>query len=699
MLFAVILLIRSGLLAAEPKVEVFPENRYTETLRVITDEDYRPYSFYAADGSPSGHDIELINMVANEMGMNLELRPMSWHDGIAAITAGEADVLLTCDYSDTFAGVDLLAKSEPVSSDYFIVYAKERIVSGDALYGKRIAVMRNGNVTAEIVKMQLSKYCTEYEDNRKAMQALINGEADFAVMRNSVGRVLLRELNAVGIQGYVSIGVSDMCFGIAGGKPELVDRINGALEKLKTAGQLEKLHDKWLTTFVAPYTFRELLSENAWMVALFAVLLALTAVIWITGKVREKKAVEEAYRKELALQERLEAALADADAANRAKTEFLFNMSHDIRTPMNAILGYTDIGLSHAEDTERVRNSLTKIRAAGGHLLNLINDILEMSRIEAGKLSLNENPLDMREAAENVAQMSETLAVPKSIDFAMEIGEIADPYVYADELHINEILINIISNAVKYTPAGGSVRYRIVQNGAPADGKAVYRFEVSDTGIGMSEEFQKHMFESFSREQSATVSRVEGAGLGLSIVKRIADLVDAKLTVRSAPGEGTDFIVEIPFRVLTEEEIGEFLHSRRPAHDADDAALSGSRVLLVEDNEMNREIATDLLTEAGFSVETAADGEIAVRTVREKGAAYYDFILMDIQMPVMNGYDATRQIRALPDGGTVPIIALSANAFEEDRRKSLDAGMNAHVAKPIDMRLLTDTMKRLSGCL
>ena len=383
------------------------------------------------------------------------------------------------------------------------------------------------------------------------------------------------------------------------------------------------------------------------------------------------------------------------EASDQAKTEFLFNMSHDIRTPMNAILGYTDIGLRHRNDTERMVESLKKTKVAGGHLLNLINDILEMSRIEAGKLVLSYDPLDMRKAINGVVQMNESLATAKSLNFISDMSDIRNPYVYADELHINEVIINLISNAIKYTPEGGWVRYTARQISEVRNGSAVYLFEISDNGIGMSEEFQEHLFEAFSREESSGVSKIEGAGLGLSIVKRIVDLAGGKISVKSKSGEGSTFTVELPFRVMTEKEIADLEKTGESDNQIpDDDKFKGRRVLLVEDNEMNREIATEILGDAGLEVETAEDGELAVEAVAEKGIEYYDFILMDIQMPVMNGYEATRAIRALQDGGRVPIIALSANAFAEDRDASINAGMNDHVAKPIDIKTLFSTLAK-----
>ena len=416
-----------------------------------------------------------------------------------------------------------------------------------------------------------------------------------------------------------------------------------------------------------------------------------------TGVVAGMKNVDNEVRQEMKARQELEDARYAAEAANRAKTAFLFNMSHDIRTPMNAILGYTDVAIKHRDDQARVNDSLDKIKMAGGHLLNLINDILEMSRIESGRLEITEEPADLRKLIEGVAEMSSSLAIPKSIEFKTEVGSIENPYVYIDELHANEVLINLTSNAVKYTPEGGRICFRVNQIGPVAEGKAVFRFDVEDDGIGMSEEFQQHLFEAFSREKTSTVSKQQGAGLGLSIVKRIVDLAGGTISVESRQNEGSTFTVVMPMRVMDDEAIRQYEEDNRPVEiDEKEFSLENKKVLLTEDNEMNREIATEILEEVGLIVDTAEDGAFAVKAVEEKGADYYDFVLMDIQMPVMDGYEATKAIRALPGGDRVTIIALSANAFEEDIQKSLSTGMNAHVAKPIDVNVLLETMKRLA---
>lgn len=407
--------------------------------------------------------------------------------------------------------------------------------------------------------------------------------------------------------------------------------------------------------------------------------------------------INDEIQKEVKAREALEDAKIAAESANRAKTAFLFNMSHDIRTPMNAILGYTDVAIKHRDDQARVDDSLEKIKIAGGHLLGLINDILEMSRIESDKLEITEEPADIRKLIEGVAQMTDSLAITKSIDFQTEVENITDPFVYTDELHANEVLINITSNAIKYTPEGGKVRFKVDQLSPAVDGKAVFRFVVEDDGIGMSDEFQQHLFEAFSRERTSTVSKQQGAGLGLSIVKKIVDLAGGTISVNSRQNEGSTFTVEMPVRVMDEEAVRKYEEDNRPPEIVEkEFSFENRKVLLVEDNEMNREIATEILEDAGLAVDTAEDGAFALKAVEENGLEHYDFILMDIQMPVMDGYEATKAIRAMPGGDKVTIIAVSANAFEDDVQKSLSVGMNAHVAKPIDVNVLFETMRELA---
>ena len=545
---------------------------------------------------------------------------------------------------------------------------------------------------------------------------------------------------------------------------------------------------------------------------------------------QQKKEQEKKYQTQLEEQNRkLEIALQHEGAANRAKREFLFNMSHDIRTPMNAIIGFTSLAATHIDNREQVLDYLKKISTSSQHLLSLINDVLDMSRIESGKVKIEEKAVHLPDLVHDVRSIIQPNVAAKRLSLFIDTMDIEDEDIITDPLRLNQILLNILSNAIKFTPTGGMISIRIAQkNGAPK-GCVCYEFRIKDNGIGMSEEFQKHIFEEFSREESSTVSGIQGTGLGMSITKNIVDLMGGTIALTSEPGKGTEFIVTLCFtrsgqkaepkqlpqleglRALVADDdtntclnvstmlskigmrpewtisgkeavirtkyaveqgdafsvyiidwlipdmngieivrqIRKVIGNRCPiiiltAYDWADiedearaagvtafcekplflselrrvlaepfraepasepaqptaADLKGKKLLLVEDNELNREIALEILKEAGFVVDTAEDGAVAVRKIKQAAPGQYDLILMDIQMPNLDGYEATRQIRALPDAekANIPIFAMTANAFEEDRQNALEAGMNGHIAKPLDvphlLRVLADALKK-----
>ena len=544
---------------------------------------------------------------------------------------------------------------------------------------------------------------------------------------------------------------------------------------------------------------------------------------------QQKKEQEKKYQTQLEEQNRkLEIALQHEGAANRAKREFLFNMSHDIRTPMNAIIGFTSLAATHIDNREQVLDYLKKISTSSQHLLSLINDVLDMSRIESGKVKIDEKAVHLPDLVHDVRSIIQPNVAAKRLSLFIDTMDIEDEDIITDPLRLNQILLNILSNAIKFTPTGGMISIRIAQkNGAPK-GCVCYEFRIKDNGIGMSEEFQKHIFEEFSREESSTVSGIQGTGLGMSITKNIVDLMGGTIALTSEPGKGSEFIVTLCFtrsgqkaepkqlpqleglRALVADDdtdtclnvstmlskigmrpewtisgkeavirtkyaveqgdefsvyiidwlipdmngieivrqIRKVIGNRCPiiiltAYDWADiedearaagvtafcekplflselrrvlaepfraeaaspapptaADLKGKKLLLVEDNELNREIALEILKEAGFVVDTAEDGAVAVRKMEQAAPGQYDLILMDIQMPNLDGYEATRQIRALPDAekASIPIFSMTANAFEEDRQNALAAGMNGHIAKPLDvphlLRVLADALKK-----
>ena len=399
--------------------------------------------------------------------------------------------------------------------------------------------------------------------------------------------------------------------------------------------------------------------------------------------------VQSDYREKAKNNEKLEKALLAAQAANTAKTYFLNNMSHDLRTPLNAILGYTRLLEQEKGLTAEADSCLRKIEDSGEHLLSILNNMLDMARMESGEVTLEEEEYFIDPNVQLTYRFAETIQ-KKQIHFTQKF-EINHQYVIIDHEKVGQIYINLIENAVKYTPEGGRIHVEIKELLCEKDGYAVYQITVSDNGIGMSEEFQKHLFESFSRERNTTESKVIGTGLGLAIVKKLADMMDGTIEVESKPGEGSTFRVLLTQRVADSPE-----EQMKPEQESEDISeiLSGKRVLLAEDNELNAEIAMAILEDMGIQTERAEDGEVCVEMLQKAEAGYYDFIIMDIQMPNMNGYEATRKIREMTDTAKsgIPIIALTANTFEEDKKKAFEAGMNGHLAKPIDISKLEEML-------
>ena len=390
-------------------------------------------------------------------------------------------------------------------------------------------------------------------------------------------------------------------------------------------------------------------------------------------------------------------ALSSAEHANRAKTAFLNNMSHDIRTPMNAIIGFTSLAAEHLDDREIIRDYLEKISTSGKHLLSLINDVLDMSRIESGSVKIEKTNVHLPDVLEDLKTIILESTHAKQQKLLIKMQDVVHEDIITDKLRLTQVLLNIISNAVKFTPVGGTIHILVEEKASQKAGYAVYSFCIKDNGIGMSKEFQEHVFDSFARERTVTESGITGTGLGMAITKNIVDLMGGTIHLTSKQGEGSEFIVTLECE-LADKAVQE-KQSSCPKAEKRHLDYSGRKVLLVEDNELNREIATEILKSLGLKVDCAADGMEAVEIMSSEAGNQYDMIFMDIQMPKMDGYTATREIRTLKDTkkANVPIIAMTANAFDEDRKKAIKAGMNGHIAKPIDVNVILQNLDRIFG--
>ena len=435
----------------------------------------------------------------------------------------------------------------------------------------------------------------------------------------------------------------------------------------------------------------EIIPENGWITSaqkFWGVLIALlTASIMVSMylQFRIRRYREADYEAEL------ENSAREAREANEAKTRFLFNMSHDISTPMNAIIGFSDFLEKHIDEKEKVLDYINKIKSSSAFLLSLINYILEMARIESGKVVLRTETRCLTELINSLTDVFEPEVRKKQITYSCKM-DIKHQYVMGDETKVREIFINIIGNSLKYTQKGGMVSVKVTEIPSEKEGYTSYKIVVEDNGIGMSEEYLPHIFEEFSREKTSTESKVTGTGLGLPIVKSLVTLMGGSIEVESQLGEGTKTTVILPFQIASEKQI---MKEQQKDKKSCPQNLADKRILLAEDNDLNAEITMTVLEENGLKAERVADGRKCVEAVRKMLADYFDMILMDIQMPGLDGYEATKQIRHLGDSrAQIPIIAMTANAFDEDRKKSLDVEMNDHIAKPVDQETLFEIMAR-----
>ena len=815
-------------------------------LRVGYFDNYLPFSARNGDGEPIGAGIEAIREIIRNLKLDDNLRVEficydNQKEGYKAVESGEIDLMLPAYISNS------------VKHDFHIIGGKSLATIASNLaflddYGdgkdKRIGVNRNNLMQYYYCKDSYpSSDIVFYDDIRRCLDGLLRGSSDGTFLNGFRSEALLKprkyhSLRTVRAQSDFQLRMAFaedniglmllMNRGLTLLDPDFINKASYSyVGRIYTLSLMDFLQDHILPVIV--------------IVAFIVALIVALVVYWISNRklaginrdlkansetIEKQREQESELRQQLEKkQNELEDALQMAQAANRAKTTFLSNMSHDIRTPMNAIIGFTGLAASHIDDTARVQDYLTTIARSSEHLLSLINDVLDMSRIESGKMTLNEKPESLADILHVLRDIVHADIQAKQHNFFIDTVDVRNELVYCDKLRLNQVLLNLISNAIKYTRPGGTISLRIVQKTASNTGYATFEFRCKDNGIGMSEEFAKTIFDPFTREENSTVSRIQGTGLGMAITKNIVDMMGGRISVNSKKGEGTEFIVQVDFKIAdkktpnptipelkglrslvvdddvnacqsvadmlrevgmrsewcvsgkeavirTEESLRHGDHFKvyvvdwlmpdmngietvrrirkvigedasiiiLTAYDWSDIekeareagvtgfvskplfpsdlqkvllqscrttsseqakkeeqilSLKGKRVLMVDDYELNLKIGVLQLQAQGMTVDTALNGQLAVDMIRANGVDAYDFILMDVQMPVMDGYEATSLLRKLPGGDKLKIIAFSANAFEEDREKSLKAGMNGHIAKPLKMNDLMNELKRL----
>ena len=804
-------------------------------------DNYLPYSDTNDQGEVTGIVKDIIPDILDTLGMkDITVNYCgynSYDDMIQGISTGQIDVAFPVGGGLYYSEENGIYQSNAVSSSPAeLVYKGE--FNEDTT--KHFAVNENNRMQYYFVKSNYpDAEITFYPSSEDCLNAVLSGKAGCATLNGLRANDILRNRQYEDLSLYQTSYNDARCFGIEIGDEGLLKLLNRGVNILGS-DYAQNISYRY-TGGLYSYDFIDVLRENT---ALFGVIIlaiiALVVFLLVRGikhskkEIREKEAARlelEEKNKELAeSQKALSDALAVAEHANHAKTTFLNNMSHDIRTPMNAIVGFTALAASHIDNKEQVQDYLGKISVSSQHLLSLINDVLDMSRIESGRVTIEETDVHLPDVIHDLRTIIQSNIASKQLELFIDTQDVMHEDIITDKLRLNQILLNILSNAIKFTPAGGTISFRVIEKPSTVDNLANFEFRIKDNGIGMSEEFQKTVFEAFPREKTSTVSGIQGTGLGMAITKNIVDMMGGVITVHSTEGKGSEFIVELPCKISTVpikieplpelkglralvadddtntclsvcsmlREIGmrpdwtnygkeAVIRAKEALNQADEFRVyiidwlmpdlngietvrrirkvigdntpiiiltaydwadisdeakeagvtafcskplfmselrnvlaqpfmaaedtrsenknepaempdfTGKRVLLAEDNEMNQMIAEAILTESGFIVEIACDGIEAVEKMKTAPAGYYDIILMDIQMPKMDGYEAAKQIRALDDKkkANTPIVAVTANVFEEDRQTALEAGMNGHLAKPYDIPAIMETLTEL----
>ena len=646
-----------------------------------------------ATGEITGTITDYIQFARDCLGnQELEFQLVGYDDKEAelnALKSGEIDMIFHFDQSPNLAEEYRLARTNTTwTANMMVVTNKQLFIENQV---NRVAVPQN--------KISLTRYIAFYypqweivdcDTQEDAIKLVKDGQADCFITGIS------SEAKYSKNYGFYSVPLpnpANSCFAVKSGNRSLLSILNKTIKAMPA---------NMLTSSLAMHksasrkvTLSEFIKDNFFMVLQVSSIAVAVILLTILKLLRKARKAEAAARKAAndtqELNAKLQIAAENAESANRAKSTFLFNMSHDIRTPMNAIIGYADLASRHSDDPAKLKKYMENIQVCGQNLLMLLNNVLDLARIENDKTEMEYSVSDVEKDFRNCIAMFQNQADSKGQTLTVTT-QLPYPYIYADIPHLTEVCTNLVSNAVKYTGAGGTIRCGITQKPGEKEGWCDTVVTVADNGIGMSQEFQKHIFEPFERERTSTVSKVEGSGIGMGIVKKLVGLMGGTVEVESKIGVGSTFTVTIPCRIASEDEI----QAKREINPSDQKCLCGTRILLTEDNDLNAEIATELLQEEGCTVDRAKDGVECVDMLEKAANGTYQLILMDVQMPVMNGYDATKKIRRMddPQKANIPIVAMTANAFSEDKQVALDAGMNDHIAKPINMSVLVPTLRK-----
>ena len=646
-----------------------------------------------ATGEITGTIIDYIQFARDCLGnQELEFQLVGYDDKEAelnALKSGEIDMIFHFDQSPNLAEEYRLARTNTTwTANMMVVTNKQLFIENQV---NRVAVPQN--------KISLTRYIAFYypqweivdcDTQEDAIKLVKDGQADCFITGVS------SEAKYSKNYGFYSVPLpnpANSCFAVKSGNRSLLSILNKTIKAMPA---------NMLTSSLAMHkssarkvTLSDFIKDNFFMVLLVSSIVVAAILLTILKLLQKARKAEAAARKAAndtqELNAKLQIAVENAESANRAKSTFLFNMSHDIRTPMNAIIGYADLASRHLDDPAKLEKYMENIQVCGQNLLMLLNNVLDLARIENDKTEIEYSVSDVDKDFRNCIAMFRNQADSKGQTLTVTT-HLLHPYVYADIPHLTEVCTNLVSNAVKYTGAGGTICCDITQKPGKKEGWCNMVITVADNGIGISQEFQKHIFEPFERERTSTVSKVEGSGIGMGIVKKLVGLMGGTVAVESKIGVGSTFTVTIPCRIASKDET----QAKREINPSDQKCLCGTRILLTEDNDLNAEIATELLQEEGCTVDRAKDGVECVDMLEKAANGTYQLILMDIQMPVMNGYDAAKKIRRMedPQKAGIPIIAMTANAFSEDKQAALDVGMNDHIAKPINMNILVPTIQK-----